>query len=149
MKWTDLWNSQLGNEEKEYPILFPAVFLHFKEGTDTQMSYDLLRVEGILTAVLVYENYDDHYVSHYKTLNQEALMFFAFKDEVTRALHGFQTEMIRSLYRKSQRIDSSFTNLYIVELDFEISYYDMVNVRTDYVEEKPVFEYEKEIVDKV
>jgi hypothetical protein len=147
--WTDLWNSQIANEDKEYPILFPAVFLHFKEGADKEMSYELLEVTGILTAVIVFENYEDHYKSEYKTLNQNALQFMAFKDKVTKALHGFKSEMIKSLQRKSQRLDSSFTNLYIVELDFEISYYDLANVKQDYQQVNPVFAYTKEIVSSV
>jgi len=147
--WTDLWNSQIANEDKEYPILFPAVFLHFREGADKQMSYGLLEVTGILTAVIVFENYEDHYKSAYNTLNPNALRFMDFKDKVTKALHGFKSEMIRSLYRKSQRLDSSFTNLYIVELDFEITYYDLVNVKQDYQEVNPVFAYTKEIVSSV
>lgn len=149
LKWADLWNNQINNEGKELPFDLPSVFLYFKEGKDNELSLGLLEVTATLTVLVVYENYEDHYQSTAQTVNQSALAFFDFKDEVTKALQGFTTPEIRSMQRKSQRTDASFSNIYIYELDFDLTFYDMSAVKNDWEFRNPIFIYEKEIVNNV
>lgn len=149
LKWADLWNNQIENEGKEYPFDLPAVFLHFKEGRDNELQQGLLEVTGTLTVLIVSENYEDHYQSTAQTVNQSALAFFDFKDVVTKALQGFTTNEIRSLQRKAQRTDASFTNLYVYEIDFDIQFYDLAAVRNDWELRNPIFTYTKDFVENV
>ena len=149
LKWADLWNNQIENETKELPFDLPAIFLHFKEGRDNELQQGLIEVTATLTVLIVYENYEDHYQSAGQNVNQSALDFFDFKDVVTKALQGFTTDEIRSLQRKAQRADASFSNLYVYELDFDLQFYDTSAVKNDWIFENPNFIYEKEIVQNI
>ena len=148
--WVDLWNNQVANEEKEYPILYPACFLHLKETQSSQLADGWTQEEGILTLLVCQQNFLDHYVSEYQnTVNTNALQILNFKKEVVKALDNFSVENLLFLQKKAERVDADFTNLYVHELDFAITYYDDSRVNKNWVQKLVGLEVTKEYVEEL
>lgn len=149
LRWVDWWNNQVGNEENEYPILYPACFLHLKETVSTQLAGGWTQEDGTLSILVCQQNFLDHYVSEYQTtVNANALQILNFKKEVVRALDNFSVENLLMLQKKAERVDADFTNLYVHEIDFAITYYDDSKVNKNWITKMVDLEVNKEYVSK-
>lgn len=121
IKTIEMWNNQVdidGNEGKEWPFNFPAVFVSFENitwqtGNNSRSQRTATFTVGIRVVV-------EDYVWN-------TAEYFKFVDAVTWALHGRTTTHLSNLQRAEEIADVDHDNCVIWQINFETTYTELIN----------------------
>lgn len=121
IKTVEMWNNQVdieGNESKEWPFKFPAVFVSFEQidwqlGNNNRSQRSDTFIIGIRIAIQDYA---------WNTAD-----YFKYVEAVNWALHGRSTTHTSNLQRSEEIADVDHDNCVIWQVNYETTYTELIN----------------------
>ncbi len=136
IKVVDLLRNQFAETEKNHPLDYPAVLLHFDNMTFVQYSMGVQLCNCTLNVLLACEKYAD-FASYSQDAN-EALQIFDIHDKVYAKLQGFagldETSVIAAPMQRINEVqDTNYNHIYVFVMGFELTFYEQaVGLTTEY-----------------
>lgn len=114
VKYVDLWNNQIGNENVEHPFLYPAIFIQFTNDNFQELNKGVQLFDSVITLHICFESYKDTDTD-----------ILTLKELVYSTIHkNTQTVTNSPMYRIAERQNFDHNNVQVYEQDYRTTIKD-------------------------